>query len=825
MRQPLAPSRLPALLLLLAAVLILDGARSPARAVTNPTYSYFPTPATNDGRMLFISGLPLQTMAGATIEMRIAVPDGSTAFEVGIFDGDTGKNTAGQLVDPGGSWDAGTAQLEYTLYADPQGNSTGSVVIGRWFGNSPNPTSGSLWTASSATMPDNQWWSANVGVSTAARSAAGHYFYRLVVRLLDLQASVISAFKLRTSGTVSLVPGSIGIMGVLNQYTDAYNIYPTWAGDYPPADPFFFANAPTTYDGSWRFFLDLGTSATELRLWDGDLDLGNSAAVTEPSQLTLTPSADTDDPDSPDTLPTFATLGHEQREAAQGTGLPEDDSFFDLLRRSPAVEYTLTDPRGQAYRIPNPSGNLEWEQFRITTDSTALRQLADYSPVAAEDDSSFVTEPRLAPGLWRLDLTGIDLGNGCFLRFDRSIIGVTEDGGPAEPLRPLLLGDRVWRDTSGNGVQDGNEVGMAGIVIDLLDAAGVYLESTVTDATGNYAFDVVPGTYTVRVSYANFGPGRPLLGLHSTTGGQKRTATLTNASNLTLDFGYGVGGSQQGAILVSGTVWYDLDGNALQESDEPGFNQAGVTLSGANGLMASALTDDTGSYEFPGLTAGTYTLTVDTSTLPTGLRPTYDFDGLSTTHAATLTVSATSTQAGVAFGYTDASPGTGPYTTYEAGAWGTSPSGNNPGQKLATHFATVYPGGAVTVGGNYTLAFTSASAIERFLPQGGKPAVLTTSYTNPTARLSNFAGNVLGLRLNVDFSAAGVFRTGLGALTVQSGPLAGYTVAQVLALCNTVLGGSTGALPAGMTVENLNDAAASINRCFNDGRTNTGFVQ
>ena len=56
-----------------------------------------------------------------------------------------------------------------------------------------------------------------------------------------------------------------------------------------------------------------------------------------------------------------------------------------------------------------------------------------------------------------------------------------------------------------------------------------------------------------------------------------------------------------------------------------------------------------------------------------------------------------------------------------------------------------------------------------------------------------FAGQTLALKLNVDFSAAGKLPLGLGALKVASGPLAGYTVDQVLALCNTVIGGNTGA--------------------------------
>lgn len=820
----MTPRFVPTLLLVLAVLGLRDSSRHQVHAVVDPTYSYFPTAAVNDGRMLCLAGRPLGTMAGAAVEMRIGTASGSPSFEIGIFDGDTGKDASGQVVDPGGSWDAGGAELEYTVYADPQGDGTGTFAVGRWFGNRTNATSGTNWTASAATMPDDAWWSVTINTTAAARAPSGHYFYRLVVRLLDPEAPVLSNFKLRTSGAVSLIPGTIGLMGALNQYADGYRIYPTWTGDYPPADPFFFTNAPTTYDGTWQFFLDLGTSTTDLRFWDGDLDKGNSAALSEPALLSLPASADTDDPDSSELLPDFATLGIELPEGAQGIGSPEDDSFFDLFRRT-GLEYTLTDPDGQVYRIGNPSGNLEWEQFRITTDAGALRTQADYSPVAAEDQSSYIVEPRLKPGLWRFDISGLDLGNSCFLRFDRTLVGVTAEGEAVTPLRPLPAGGTVWYDDDRDGVKDTNESASAGVVVDLLDSAGVYIESTTTAADGTYAFEVAAGTYTLRVSYANFGPGRVLLGLNSTTGGSKRSLTLGTSSDLNQPFGYGAGGTNQGSLRIAGTVWSDEDGDALQDLTEPGFTDVRVTLAGPNGLSAETHTDDTGSYEFPGLGAGTYTVTVTSTTLPSGLRQTYDPDGLGTAHQATLAVTSTSTNSGITFGYTIAVAGQGPYTTYDDGAWGHNPNGNTAGALLAQQFATVYPGGSVMIGGARTLTFTSASAIDAFLPQGGSVRVLTTSYLNPTSALGVLSGQVLALRLNVDFSASGVLRQGLGALVVQEGELAGYTVAQVLALCNTVLGGTTSALPAGLTLNELEDITEEINDCFRDGRKNTGYVQ
>ena len=156
---------------------------------------------------------------------------------------------------------------------------------------------------------------------------------------------------------------------------------------------------------------------------------------------------------------------------------------------------------------------------------------------------------------------------------------------------------------------------------------------------------------------------------------------------------------------------------------------------------------------------------------------------------------------------------TGPFTTVTQGGWGAPPHGNNPGAILLANFASVYPSG-VTIGGTFTLKFTSASAIQSFLPAKGGPGQLTASFTNTTNSFiaGEFAGQVLALQLNVDFSAKGIFHTGLGALVLTSGPLAGKTVNQVLALANAVLGGA--APPAGLTLSQLNDVVTGINEMF-----------
>jgi len=164
----------------------------------------------------------------------------------------------------------------------------------------------------------------------------------------------------------------------------------------------------------------------------------------------------------------------------------------------------------------------------------------------------------------------------------------------------------------------------------------------------------------------------------------------------------------------------------------------------------------------------------------------------------------------------------GAYTTFSQGGWGSPPSGNNPGSILAAKFGVVYPTGKVIVGGTRTITLTSASAVDKFLPQGGAPSALKQSYVNPTGNVSVLAGQLLAAKLSRDFSGP-VFKAGLGGLVVTAGAFAGQTVNQVIATGDHVLGG--GALPSGVSMGQLNDTLTKINENFVEGTTDKGFLQ
>ncbi len=173
------------------------------------------------------------------------------------------------------------------------------------------------------------------------------------------------------------------------------------------------------------------------------------------------------------------------------------------------------------------------------------------------------------------------------------------------------------------------------------------------------------------------------------------------------------------------------------------------------------------------------------------------------------------------------------FYTYGQGAWGAKPSGGNAGQILAENFASVYPGGFVEVGipgsGGFSMKFTSALAIQNYLPASGAPGVLTADLVNPTSSSANaFGGHVLALQLTVDFSAAGITQGPggpLGSLTLcnTGASLDGQTVAQILAVANTALGG--GGLPTDYSLPALNDLLDHLTNAFSSGLVSAWATQ
>ncbi len=215
-----------------------------------------------------------------------------------------------------------------------------------------------------------------------------------------------------------------------------------------------------------------------------------------------------------------------------------------------------------------------------------------------------------------------------------------------------VIGDRVWRDLDNDGIQDPEEVGIAGVNVTLTPPAGVDLGngpgvaiSTTTDANGEYSFFNIPDAvgYTISVGTpadhaatydADSGIASPdsavtfnMSGGDINAGGGNAWCTTGVSCALDLDFGFDLNGDNS----LAGNVCLDdpsLDGTcgtggeAQLEGEQVylwDLGADGVVGGGDDVLLGSSITTATGDYSFDGLPDGNYAVVLSTSTEPLSL--------------------------------------------------------------------------------------------------------------------------------------------------------------------------------------------------------------
>jgi uncharacterized repeat protein (TIGR01451 family)/fimbrial isopeptide formation D2 family protein len=208
-------------------------------------------------------------------------------------------------------------------------------------------------------------------------------------------------------------------------------------------------------------------------------------------------------------------------------------------------------------------------------------------PLAPVDGSSTVT---LTGGVTRSDVDFGDTGTGS-------------------------IGDHVYLDENGDGMQGSDEPGIPGATVTLIWAGPDGIPGNADDRTftentgadGSWLGDRLPaGGYTVTVTGTPVG----LANSGDPDGGGDSTSQLTlsvGQNRLDEDFGY------HGTASVGDTVFVDVDGNGVQTGNEPGAAGVVVTvttagsdgiLGDADDIVATRTTDADGRYSVDGLPAG-----------------------------------------------------------------------------------------------------------------------------------------------------------------------------------------------------------------------------
>ncbi|HET6708513.1 SdrD B-like domain-containing protein [Amycolatopsis sp.] len=203
---------------------------------------------------------------------------------------------------------------------------------------------------------------------------------------------------------------------------------------------------------------------------------------------------------------------------------------------------------------------------------------------------------------------------------------LTLDAGLVTP--PNRLGDLVWADKNGNGLQDPGEPGVPGVPVVLKDGDGKQLAATSTGPDGKYLFDNLPdGSYQVcfdrsklPADYADWqwtkrdaGDDTKDSDADPASGGTPVVKLGPGArENLTLDAGLVEPRNRLGDF-----VWLDKNGDGLQDPGEPGVPDVPVVLKDGDGKeVATTKTGPDGKYLFDGLPDGSYQVCFGVKQLP-----------------------------------------------------------------------------------------------------------------------------------------------------------------------------------------------------------------
>ncbi|MBO1752330.1 hypothetical protein J4G33_11000 [Actinotalea sp. BY-33] len=286
------------------------------------------------------------------------------------------------------------------------------------------------------------------------------------------------------------------------------------------------------------------------------------------------------------------------RDGRQGAGEPGVEGVQVLLFREGETEawaVTTTGADGRYLFDTVPAGS--WTIGFVLDEDQAARYRFTQPLQGTDghtDSDAAVTE---AP---RVSRTAVfDLGPGAANPFQRPAapsdgiaadhLDPTRDAGLVE--LPVRVGDRVWFDTDGDGLQGPGEPGIAGVVLvvrnpdgtQVRDVTGALVGPRTTDANGDYLFEgLPPGRYRVTIDTA--ASARALAGLSPTRSdaGDDRaidsstwrawSRTLVGGEeDLTLDFGFVVDTSgSDGSPDGGGGTDEEVPGGTGSGDERPG---------------------------------------------------------------------------------------------------------------------------------------------------------------------------------------------------------------------------------------------------------------
>ncbi|WP_458098530.1 SdrD B-like domain-containing protein [Roseomonas sp. WA12] len=176
---------------------------------------------------------------------------------------------------------------------------------------------------------------------------------------------------------------------------------------------------------------------------------------------------------------------------------------------------------------------------------------------------------------------------------------------------PVTISGSAFSDLNANGIRELADLGAAGVTVQLLNAAGTVVATTLTGLTGAYSFaNQVPGTYQVRFTT----PAGTIFSPQNQGTNDAVDSDVTPATGLTAPITLTSGQSATNisagvftAASVSGVAFADTNGDGVFGTDEVGVSGVSVRLVNALGVVvASTTTGAGGAYSLNTAVPGTY---------------------------------------------------------------------------------------------------------------------------------------------------------------------------------------------------------------------------
>ena len=346
---------------------------------------------------------------------------------------------------------------------------------------------------------------------------------------------------------------------------------------------------------SVAFTVEFNPSATGLR--EATISIGNSDLTENPYNFDILGVGVT--------TPEMTVSGNSVTITNGDTspGLSDSTQFgdVDITTGTQLVTYTISNSGNAGLTIGAVSfSGAQASEFSITTSPAAS--------VTTGSSTSFVVQ--FDPSSIGLRTATISIANN-----DPDVSPYVFDvqGNGTSPSDGVI-GDMVWLDNDGDGIQDAGEEAMPGITVSLYDSGDNLQGSAVSAADGSYSFEgLASGNYYLTFTGAPAGyslspldqGGDDALDSDADPANSGKTSTFfLNISDVdnTRDAGFKATG-------VGDFVWLDVNEDGIQDVGETGVPGIDVEIKIDGGTsVATTTTDANGYYSFTSLSPNTYRL-------------------------------------------------------------------------------------------------------------------------------------------------------------------------------------------------------------------------